>query len=176
MRWRCTWDTFDKCNVCIVCLSVRHFVCSCIGSSKVIRRGETLVARRAMRNTITVSVATCIHVLEWMDAHEDSLPFQFKKCPTVAQRAEYLLRNKFMYLISKTYHPPEVRALLDQISQQRTRSATRPATRKPLSSSTTNCQKVLEWMDAHEGNLPVLIRTPTTDAQRAELVLRRQFN
>jgi hypothetical protein len=31
-------------------------------------------------------------------------------------------------------------------------------------------------MDAHEGHLPVLIRNPTSDAQRAELVLRRQFN
>jgi hypothetical protein len=31
-------------------------------------------------------------------------------------------------------------------------------------------------MDAHEETSPVLLRKPTTDAQRAELLLRRQYN
>ena len=82
-----------------------------------------LVARRAMRNHLSVSVATCMQVLDWMDRHEDWLPLHFKKCPLVAQRAEYVLCNKFWSVTNKKYHPPEVRALPDQISQQRTRSA-----------------------------------------------------
>ena len=80
-------------------------------------------ALRLMLIHISDSVATCIQVLDWMDRHEDLLPIYFKKSPSAAQRAEYLLCNKFSVLTKKKYHPPEARALLDQISQQRTRSA-----------------------------------------------------
>jgi hypothetical protein len=137
-----------------------------------------------------------------MDAHEETLPVLLRKPTTDAQRAELLLRRQYNYprtknnpspalravleqiesrmsfvsgtTTCKTDQPPEVLALLDHISRQRTRSAA--STRKPLFSSTTKCKKVLEWVDAHEGNLPVLWSNPITDAQRAELLLRRQFN
>jgi hypothetical protein len=119
-------------------------------------------------------VATCNPVLKWMNAYEGLLPLFVEKFPSVAQRAENLLRRQFQYLKSKSFHPPEVRVLLDQISQQL--PPARLARRKLLSSATTKCKKVLEWMDAHDGNLPVLLRHATTDAQRGELLLRRQFN
>jgi hypothetical protein len=119
---------------------------------------------------------TCKKVLEWMDAHEDALPLQLKEVITHAQRAEYLLRIRYNNLKRKTDHSVEVCALLDKIVQQRSRRAARLAMRKRLSSSTATCKKVLEWMDVHEETLPVLLRKPTTDAQRAELLLRRQYN
>jgi hypothetical protein len=130
---------------------------------------------RAMRYPITFTLQTCNQVLQWMDAHEDALPLQLGKRTTVAQRAEYLLRCRFNSLTCKTHHSPEVRALLDQISEQRSR----PARVTPLlfpSIGTTKCKKVLEWMDEHEQMLPALLRKPNTDAQRAELLLRRQYN
>ena len=158
------------------CISVRHVSLAVLAQAMISSGGNPSVARLAMRNTISSSVATCKKVLEWMyghemtlpkqfkkrmDVHEDSLPLRVKRFPSVAQRAENRLRNQFQYLKSKTNHPPEVRALLDQISQQRTRPDARLARRKLLSSSTTNCKKVLDWMDAHDGNLPVLLRHAT---------------
>ena len=40
------------------------------------------------------------------------------------------------------------------------------------------CILVWDWMVAHEDSLPqgYVIKRPTTDAQRAERLLRRQFN
>jgi hypothetical protein len=128
------------------------------------------------RMSFVPGTTTCKKVLVWMYGHEMALPKELRKLTTDAQRAEYLLRKQFKYLKQKTDPPPEVLALLDQISRQRARTAARPSTRKLLFSSTTKCKKVMEWMDAHEGNLPVLLSNPNTDAQRAEVILRRQFN
>jgi hypothetical protein len=125
--------------------------------------------KRAMRNHKISDFQACTQVLQWMDAHDDALPLLLKKPTTDAQRAVYLLRCCFNNLKPKTDHSPEVRALLDEIFQQRSRRAARLA-------STTKCKKVLEWMDAHEETLPLLLMKPTTDAQRAELLLRRQYN
>jgi hypothetical protein len=48
--------------------------------------------------------------------------------------------------------------------------------RNDISYSTFTCNQVLQWMADHENNLPVLLYKATTDAQRAERLLRRQFN
>ena len=48
--------------------------------------------------------------------------------------------------------------------------------RNDISCSAATCNQVLQWMVAHENNLPVRLTKPTTDAQRAERLLRRQFN
>ena len=79
------------------------------------------------------ATTTCKKVIEWMYGHEMVLPQEFRKPTTDAHRAEYLLRNQYKYLKLKTDKPPEVLALLDQIKQ--------------LSSSTTKCKNVLDWMD-----------------------------
>jgi hypothetical protein len=121
-----------------------------------------------MRDPLTFPLLICNQVLQWMDAHEDALPLQLKKPTTDAQRADSILRSRLYYLSRKTDHSPEVRALLDKISQQRSRRAARL--------TFLLCKKVLEWMDEHEQMLPALVRKPTTDAQRAELLLRRQYN
>ena len=76
---------------------------------------------RAMRNPIISSFQSCNQVLQWMDAREDALPIQLRKRTTDAHRAEYILRIRFNNLKRKTDHSPEVRALLDKISQQRSR-------------------------------------------------------
>ena len=125
--------------------------------------------KRAMRNPIVSAFQAYTEVLQWMDAHDDALPLLVKEGTTVAQRAECVLRNQSNYLKRKTDHSPEVCALLENIFQQRRRLAARLG-------SITKCKKVLEWMDAHEETLPVLLRKPSTDAQRAELLLRRQYN
>ncbi len=44
------------------------------------------------------------------------------------------------------------------------------------SSSYSICYQVLGWLVVHEGALPVQLKKPTTDAQRAELVLRNKFD
>jgi hypothetical protein len=173
---------------CFVCLHVMGL--SRFGSSKGESQGGSCTsALRPMRKHITDSVATCIQVLDWMDRHEDCLPIYFKKCPPVAQRVEYLLCNKFRVLTKKKDHPLEVRALLDQISQQRTRSAAinspgavatlrfpRRSMRNPIFSAFQTCNQVLQWMNAHEDELPLKVTTPTSDAQRAENHLRLRFN
>jgi hypothetical protein len=128
------------------------------------------------RMSFVSGTTTCKKVLVWMYGHAMALPKEVRKPTTDAQRSERLLRIQLKYLKRKTDQPPEVLALLDYISRQRTRPAPRPSTRNPLFSSTTNCKKVLEWMDSHEGNLPVRLSNPITDAQRAGVLLRRQFN
>jgi hypothetical protein len=110
-----------------------------------------------MRYSLNFPLETCYQVLQWMDAHEDALP-------TDALRDDNILRSRFYELKRKTDHSLEVRVLLDKISQQRSRRRT------------MKCKKVLEWMDEHEQMLPALLKKPTTDAQRAELLLRRQYN
>jgi hypothetical protein len=117
---------------------------------------------------VTRELQTCNQLLQWMDAHEDALPSyttNFSAC-----------RRRFDRLKRKTDHPPEVRDLLDKISQQRSRRAARLTPLLLPSIGTTKCKKVLDWMDEHEQMLPSLVKEPTTDAQRAELVLRRQYN
>ena len=111
-----------------------------------------------------IDTTTCKKVLEWMDVHQKGLPRQFRKTVTDAQRPEHLLRNKFKYLKRKTDHAPEVRALLDQIQRRTT-----------MDSATTTCKKVLEWMDVHNKGLQKEIMKPTTDAQRAEYILRNKL-
>jgi hypothetical protein len=128
-----------------------------------------VAASRIMGYPLTYPLETCNQVLLWMDAHEDALPQQLKKRTTDAQRAENLLRSRLYDLKRKTDHSHEVRALLDKISQQRSRP------RLPRQGM-TKCMKVLEWMDEHKQRLPALVRKPNSDAQRAELSLRRQYN
>ena len=89
---------------------------------------------------------------------------------------ERVLRGQFNYLkrLRKIDHSPEVRALRDKIFQQRSRLAARRPLRKRLSSTTTTCKKVFQWMDANEVTLPALFKKLTPDIQRAEVLLRRQ--
>jgi arsenate reductase-like glutaredoxin family protein len=135
-----------------------------------------LLVSHAMRKQLSFSTAICYQVLAWMVAHEEMLPKRWVKPTTALQRAEFVLRNQFNNLRCKADHPPVVRVLIDQILQQRRRPTRRRPLRKPIPSSITKCKKVLEWLDAHEERLPVLLRKPTTDDERAEVLLRRQFN
>jgi hypothetical protein len=112
--------------------------------------------------------ATCILVWEWMVAHEDALPqgYAIKRPTTDAQRAERLLRRQFNYLQSiKDEHPPALRALFEQIKRRTTYSA-----------NIATCNQVLEWLGKNEEKLPLQLKKPTTDPQRAERLLRRQYN
>jgi aromatic ring-cleaving dioxygenase len=119
-----------------------------------------------MRNDISFSAATCNQVLQWMVAHENTLPVLLKKPTTDAQRAERLLRRQFNYLKrKKNDEPPEVLALFEQIERNTT-----------CSYSIATCKQVLEWLVAHGEALPVQLKRPTTDAQRAELVLGNRIN
>jgi hypothetical protein len=124
-----------------------------------------------MRYSLTHDLQTCNQLLQWMDAHEDALPLYTNK-----RSVDEILRRRFDRLKRKTDHPPGLRDLLDKISQQRSRRAARLTPLLIPSIGTTKCKKVLEWMDEHEQMLPALVREPTTDAQRAELLLRRQYN
>jgi hypothetical protein len=99
-----------------------------------------------------------------MDAHEETLPVLLRKPTTDAQRAELLLRRQYNYPRTKTNPSPELRAVLEQIESSMS-----------FGSGTTTSKKVLEWMYGHEMALPKEFRKPTTDAERAEYLLRNQF-
>jgi hypothetical protein len=119
-----------------------------------------------MRNDISCSAATCNQVLQWMVAHENNLPVRLTKPTTDAQRAERLLRRQFNYLKrKKNDEPPEVLALFDQIERNTT-----------CSYAIATCKQVLEWLVSHGEALPVQLKRPTSEAQRAELVLRNRMN
>ena len=81
------------------CISVRHVSVAVLAQATVSSVGVPSVVRLAMRYPISSSVAICNRVLDWMDAHEDSLPICVRKqrcCnPSVAQRAETNLRRQF---------------------------------------------------------------------------------
>ena len=99
-----------------------------------------------------------------MDVHNKGLPKEIMKPTTDAQRAGYILRNKLKYLKGKANLPPEVCALLEEIE-----------CRTSVDTDATTCRKVMAWMDAHENSLPKEFMKPTTDAQRAEYLLRNKF-
>jgi hypothetical protein len=110
------------------------------------------------------SVVVCNQVLDWLATHEEALPVRYGSPDTLAKRDEQLLRRQFDYVKSKSDHPPETCALLEEIE---CRTASLP--------DSTTCKKVLEWMDVHEKALPKEFRKPATDAQRAEYLLRNKF-
>ena len=96
--------------------------------------------------------------MEWTDVHEKALP-EFRKPATEAQRAEYLLRNKFENLKRKNDHPPVVRALLDQIE-----------TSSSQETELKMCLAVLAWMDAHENTLPMEWKAFANNGYRDECI------
>jgi hypothetical protein len=59
---------------------------------------------------------TCKDVFEWMIRHEMSLPKDFRRLTTDAERAEDFLRNHLNVLKSKIDQSHEVLALFDQIN------------------------------------------------------------
>ena len=104
---------------------------------------SALLEQIECRTSVDTDATTCKKVLEWMDAHENALPKEFMKPTTVAQRAEYFLRNKFKYIKCKTDHPPEVRVLLEQI-ERRSSEASGPA---PLKAGVASMQAVLRLQE-----------------------------
>ena len=112
--------------------------------------------------------ATCILVWDWMVSHEDALPqgYVVKKPTTDAQRAERLLRREYNYLQNiKNDLSPELRALFEEIKRRTT-----------YASNIGTCNQVLQWLGKNEEGLPLHLKSLTTDAQRAERLLRRQYN
>ena len=99
-----------------------------------------------------------------MDGREKALPKEVKKLATDAQRAEYLLRNKFENLKRKSDHPPVVRALLDQIDIN---SSQEPELKV--------CLSLLAWMDSHGNALPMERKVFANNAQRDECILARRW-
>jgi hypothetical protein len=113
---------------------------------------------------VGADIMICKKVLEWMDGHQNSLPKEFRKPSTDAQRAEYLLRNKYKYLKRKPDHPPVVVSLLDQIVR---RTSEEP--------ELVLCLDVLAWMYAHGNVLPMEWKVFGNNAQRAECMLARRW-
>jgi hypothetical protein len=122
--------------------------------------------RRRAYGTHPSSITKCKKVLEWMDAHEDTLPALLSKPITEIQGSELLLRRQYNYLKRKTHPSPDLRAVLEEIHSRLSL----------VFSATTTCKKVLEWMNVHKRELPKEIRKPTTDAHRAENRLRNKLN
>ena len=114
--------------------------------------------------SVDSGTTTCKNVLEWMDSHEKSLPKEYRKPTSDAQRAEYRLRNKFKQLKRKTIHLPVVRALLDKIeccsSKERELNV---------------CLTVLTWLDAHDNALPLERKVFVNNDQRDECMLARRW-
>ena len=92
------------------------------------------------------------------------LPVLLRKPTTDDQRAELLLRRQFNYLRSKTKSSSELCVVYEHIES-----------RMSSLSATTTCKRVIEWMYGHEMVLPKEFRKPTTDAHRAEYLLRNQY-
>jgi hypothetical protein len=105
----------------------------------------------------------CNQVFQWMVAHGDSLPCEYRQPTTDSQRAESLLRKKIKHLKSRKDHPPNVCSLLDQIESL------------VIPYGISTCNRVLAWMDAHDGAPPMSRQKPKSDCQRAEGRLISQF-
>jgi hypothetical protein len=125
---------------------------------------RALVDQIERRVLLGADILICKKVLEWMDGHQNSLPKEFRKPSTDAQRAEYRLRNKFKHLKRKPDHPPVVFALLDQIVR---RTSEEP--------EAALCLDVLAWMYAHENALPMEWKVFVNNFQRAECMLARRW-
>ena len=118
-----------------------------------------------MRNPNISAFQACTQVLQWMNAHDDALPLLLKKPTTDAQRVELLWRRQYSYLRRSTTPSLELRAVREEIESRNS----------VVLSATTTCKKVLDWMYVHQSALPREFRKPTTDAQRAEYLLRNQL-
>ena len=108
---------------------------------------RALVDQIERRSVLGADTMICKNVLEWMDAHQNSLPKECRKPTTDAQRAEYLLRNKFNYLKRKPDEPPVMRALLDHIVR---RTSEEP--------EVMLCLAVLAWMYAHVSSALAIVQ------------------
>ena len=104
-------------------------------------------------------------VLEWMDEHKHRLPALVRKPNSDAQRAERSLRRQYKYLRRSTTPSLELRAVLEEIESRASF----------VISATKTCRKILDWMYVHQRALPREFRKPTTDAHRAEYLLRNQL-
>jgi hypothetical protein len=114
--------------------------------------------------TCSYSIATCKQVLEWLGAHGEVLPVQLKRPTTLAQRAELVLGNRINNLKRKTHQPLVVRGLLDQIES---RVSHQPDMKL--------CLAVLDWMDAHDNDLPMERKAFASTLERDECILSRRW-